>query len=51
MRNSDLKIKYYKRGLSLKKDCVMNMTVLRHEYKGGCILTFYIVGRGGWGWW
>ena len=30
-----------KRGLSLKKDCVMNMTVLRHEYKGGCILIFF----------
>ena len=35
-----LRIKYQKRGLCLEKDCVMNMTVLRHEYKGGCILTF-----------
>ena len=37
-----LKIKYHKRGLYLKKDCFMNMTVLRHEYRGGCIF------RGGW---
>ena len=40
MRKSHLKIRYHKTGLSLKKDCVMNMTVLRHEYKGGCILIF-----------
>ena len=49
MGKSHLKIRYHKRGLSLKKDCVMNMTVLRHEYKGGCILTFYFVGNGGGG--
>ena len=35
--------------MSLKKDCVMNMTVLRHECKGGCILTFYFTGSGGGG--
>ena len=40
MVSGRLKIKYHKRGLCLKKDCVMNMTVLHHEYKGGCILTF-----------
>ena len=44
MGKSHLKIRYHKRGLSLKKDCVMNMTVLCHEYKGGCILTFYFAG-------
>ena len=42
MGKSHLKIKYHKRGLYLKKDCVTNMTVLRHEYRGGCIF------RGGW---
>ena len=41
MRKSHLKIRYHKRGSGLKKDCVMNMTVLRHEYKGGCILIFF----------
>ena len=48
MGKSQLKIRYHKRGLSLKKDCVMNMTVLRHEYKGGCnaILTLDFVGSG-----
>ena len=40
MKKGHLKIRYHKRGLSLKKDCVMNMTVLRHEYKEGCILIF-----------
>ena len=44
------KIIYHKMGLSLKNDCVMNMTVLQHEYKGGCILKFYFVGSGGRGW-
>ena len=34
MRQSHLKIRYHNRGLSLKKDCVMNMTVLHHEYTG-----------------
>ena len=29
-----LKIKYHKKGLCLKNDCVMNVTVLHHEYKG-----------------
>ena len=29
-----LKIKLHKRGLGLKKDCVMNMRDLCHEYKG-----------------
>ena len=47
MGECQLKIKYHKRGLRLKKDCVMNMTVLCHEYKGGCILTFPFGGRGG----
>ena len=37
MEKSHLKIKYHKRGLYLKKDCVTNMTVLCHEYRGGCI--------------
>ena len=46
MGKSHLKIRYHKKGLCLEKDCVMNMTVLRHEYKGGCILTF-LWGRGG----
>ena len=46
MGKSDLKIRYHKRGLSLKKNYVTNMTVLRYEYKGGCILTFYFVGSG-----
>ena len=32
MGKSHLKIRYYKRGSCLKNDCVMNMTVLRHEY-------------------
>ena len=54
MGNCHLKIKYHKRVLCLKNDCVMNVTrtVLRHEYKGGCILTFSLRGgviRGGGG--
>ena len=55
MGKGDLKIRYHKRGLSLKKNCVTNMTVLRYEYKGGCILHFILlaveVGGGGnlWG--
>ena len=44
------KMIYHKRGVSLKNDCAMNMTVLQHEYKGCCILTFYLVGSGGKGW-
>ena len=44
MGKSHLKIKYHKRGLYLKKDCLTNMTVLRHEYRGGCIFR-----GGGWG--
>ena len=44
MGKSHLKKKYHKRGLYLKKDCVMNMTVLCHEYRGGCIFRV-----GGWG--
>ena len=28
------KIRLHKRGLSLKRDCVMNMRDLRHEYEG-----------------
>ena len=36
-----LKIRYHKRGLCLKKDCLENVTVEHREYyKGGCILTF-----------
>ena len=27
---------YHKKGLCLKKDCVMNITVLRREYEDGC---------------
>ena len=50
MEKGHLKIRYHKKGLSLKKDCIMNMTVLCHEYKGGCILTLYLIGNGGWGW-
>ena len=41
MGKSHLKIRYHKRGLSLEKDCVMHMTALHHEYKGGCILTLF----------
>ena len=43
MGKAHLKIKYYKRGLGLKKDCVMNMGQLRHEYKMVWILkaTFF----------
>ena len=44
MRKSHLKIKYHKRELYMKKDCVTNMTVLRHEYRGGYIF------REGWVW-
>ena len=40
MGKSHLKIRL-SLGLSLKRDCVMNMTVLQHEYKEGCVLTFY----------
>ena len=32
--NIHLKIRLHNRGLSLKKDCVMNMRDLRHEYEG-----------------
>ena len=32
MEKAHLKIRYHKRGLGLKKDCVMNMRDLRHEY-------------------
>ena len=49
MGKNHLEIRYYKRGLSLKKDCIMNMTVLHHEYKGGCMLTFHFDGSGGGG--
>ena len=45
MGKSPLKIRYNKRGFSLKKDCVRSMTVLQHEYKGGWILIFCFVGR------
>ena len=38
MGKAHLKIRYHKKGLGLKKDCVMNMRELRHEYKRGCIL-------------
>ena len=41
-----LKIRFHKRGLCLKKDCIMNMTALHHDYKEGCIVTFL---RGGGG--
>ena len=47
MGKSPLKMKYQKRGLCLNKDCVMNMTVLRNEYKGGCILENLRKGGGG----
>ena len=33
MGKTHLKIRYHKRGLGLKKDCVMNMRELRHEYR------------------
>ena len=44
-----LKIRLHKRGLGLKKDCVMNMRDLRHEYERGCILkvTFLATFLGG----
>ena len=29
-----LKIRLHKRGLGLKKDCIMSMRDLRHEYEG-----------------
>ena len=32
MGKAHLKIRYHKRGLGSKKDCVMNMRELRHEY-------------------
>ena len=38
-----LKIRYHKRGLCLKNDCIMNMTLLHHEYKAGYI---FLGGRG-----
>ena len=41
MGMSHLKIRYHKRGLCLNKDCIINMTVLHHEYKGGCILISF----------
>ena len=44
MGKSHLKMKYHKRGLYLKKDCVTNMTVLRHEYRGGWIFRGGVVG-------
>ena len=50
MEKSHLKIRYHKRGLSLKKDCVMNMTVLRHEYKGGCNSDIRFCWEWRWGW-
>ena len=34
MGNVHLKIRLHKRGLSLKRDCVMNMRDLCHEYEG-----------------
>ena len=46
MGKCHLKIRYHKRGLCLKNDCVTNMTVLCHEYKGGCILTIVLGGGG-----
>ena len=35
MAKCHFKIRYHKRWLCLKNDCVMNMTVLRHAYKMG----------------
>ena len=49
MGKSHLKIRYHKRVLCLKKDCIINMTVLRHEYKGGCILIIIFLGEEGGG--
>ena len=46
MGKSQLKIRCYKRGLCVKKDYVMNMTVLHHEYKG---VSGVIVWGRGWG--
>ena len=34
MGKSHLEIRYHKRGLCLKKDCIMNMTVVHHDEKG-----------------
>ena len=32
-----LENKIPQKGVVSEKDCVTNMTVLRHEYRGGCI--------------
>ena len=40
-----LENKIPQKGLCLKRVCIMIMTVLSNEYKGGCILTF-LLGRG-----
>ena len=47
MGKGHLKIRYHKKGLCPKKDCVMNITVLHHEYKWGLHSDFFL---GGWGW-
>ena len=49
MGNVHLKIRLHKRGLSLKRDCVMNMRDLRHKYEGGCILRETFYWQGYWG--
>ena len=46
MGKCHLKIRYHKRGLCLKNDCIMNMAVLHHKYNGGCILTICLGGEG-----
>ena len=45
MGNVHLKIRLHRRGLSLKRDCVMNMRDLRHEYEAGCILREIFFGK------
>ena len=44
-----LKIRSHKRGLGLKRICVMNMRDLRHEYERGCILKVALFGNLLWG--
>ena len=41
MGHVHLKIRFNKMGLGLKRDCVMNMRDLHHEYGGACIMKVY----------
>ena len=44
MGSVHLKIRLNKMGFGLKRDCVMNVRDLHHEYGGSCILkvTFFM---------